>query len=71
MLRRLKELDQRFARRMRPDPEETREAFLARVGNDGLPYLGYASPLRPLLWELTREVTALRSEVEALKRARE
>lgn len=53
--------------RYRPAPGETRVEFLSRMGRDGLPALGYAEVLRSPVWELCREVTKLRAEVDALQ----
>lgn len=51
-----------------PKQGETRTAFLSRVAENGFPMLGYAEVLRAPVWELCREVTALRAEVETLRR---
>ena len=37
------------------------------MGGDGLPALGYAEVLRSPVWDLCREVTKLRTEVDALQ----
>jgi hypothetical protein len=66
--KRLRRLDQRaFGKPYAPKPEAERMAYLLQASN-GLPGLGYAESVRPMLTELTREVVALRAEVEALKR---
>jgi hypothetical protein len=53
--------------RYQPKPGETRRDFLARLGREGIPPLGYAEAARTPIWELCREVTSLRLEVDALR----
>ncbi len=55
-------------KRFQPQPGELRTDFLARLGRDGLPFLGQLEILRSPVWELCKEVTALREEVDALRR---
>lgn len=50
-----------------PKSDRERLAYLQQSGT-GLPMLGYADVVRPILTELVREVVALRTEVEMLKR---
>ncbi len=50
-----------------PRSDTERLVYLQQAGT-GLPMLGYAEVVRPILTELVREVVALRAEVETLKR---
>jgi hypothetical protein len=50
-----------------PKTSSERLIYLQQSGT-GLPMLGYADVVRPILTELVLEVVALRAEVETLKR---
>jgi hypothetical protein len=53
--------------RNRPRPGEDRCAYIARVADDGFGSLGYASVVQRPLWELFREVSQLRLDVQELR----
>lgn len=71
LLARMQRLDNRVLRiePYQPLDRPERLDFLTSVAEGGMPWLGpYGEGLRPVLTEQAREITALRAELQALRR---